>query len=121
MVIAVKFVHSEPGMKHGHCVSMFQQKPGLAGRRAIAEKKEEVPCGQPGGFSRASALLGAWEKVPDALLLGHSMSSRASLQAGGAAFLLGAGLCPSRRQAAILNPGCPCQPPGGSATPQPQS
>ena len=47
MVVVGKFVHSEPRMKHGRCVSMFQQKPGLDGRRATAEKKEEIPRCQP--------------------------------------------------------------------------
>ena len=87
MVVVGKFVHSEPRMKHGRCVSMFQQKPGLDGRRATAEKKEEIPRCQPWVVSGSSALLGAWgewpwEKAPDALLLGYSTSS-------GAAFLLG--------------------------------
>lgn len=92
VVVAGKSVHSEPRMKHGRRVSVFQQKPGLDGRRATAKKKEEIPRCQPWVVSGSSALLGAWgeqpwEKALDALLLGHLTSSRAAFLPGLASVL----------------------------------
>lgn len=48
MVVAGKSVHSEPRMKHGRCVSVLQQKPGLDGRRATAKKKRKSHVASPG-------------------------------------------------------------------------
>ena len=70
MVIAAKFVRSEPGVRHGRCVSMFQRKLGWLGGEPQQRRKRKSHAASRGasaelvlssGPGERSRMLSSWD------------------------------------------------------------